>query len=87
MSTICLHIGRLEEARIAHERAHRTNPETRTGNLEWFYLMSGDYAQAEQAAEAWFLDRPGNLYALDGPPAPALIEWRSRCRGERLAVA
>jgi TolB-like protein/Tfp pilus assembly protein PilF len=63
MATICLHIGRLEEARIAHELALRSNPQTRTGNLEYFLIYSGNFAQAEAAAEVWFRERPGNTYA------------------------
>ena len=67
MATICLHIGRLEEARIAHEQSLRSNPRTRTGNLEYFHIYSGDFARAEEAAEAWFRERPGSMYA----PRPA----------------
>ena len=37
IASICLHIGRLQEALIAHEQARRSNPKTRSGNLE-FYL-------------------------------------------------
>ena len=89
MATICLHIGRLEEARIAHEQALRSNPRTRTGNLEYFYIYSGDFARAEEAAEAWFRERPGNIYALVTRIASPAVErttwsspsngWRRRC--------
>src|SRR6185369_8290689 len=54
MSGICAHIGRLPEARIAHEQALRANPKTRTSNLEYFYIFSGDFARAEEAVEIWF---------------------------------
>ena len=37
MPTICMHIGRLHESRVAHEHAQRSNPKTRSVNLE-FYL-------------------------------------------------
>src|SRR5436190_14557533 len=57
MATICMHIGRLEEGRIAHEQALRSNPRTRTGNLEYFYIYSGDVARAEVAVEAWCRER------------------------------
>jgi TolB-like protein/Tfp pilus assembly protein PilF/predicted Ser/Thr protein kinase len=50
MSTICWHIGRLEECRVAHERAQRSNPKAETGNLFWFYLASGDFARLEVEA-------------------------------------
>ena len=63
VSSICLHIGRLEDARIAHERAQRATSETRSGNLEWFYLMSGDYARAEETTAAWLRDRPASMCA------------------------
>jgi eukaryotic-like serine/threonine-protein kinase len=64
MATICLHIGRLREARLAHERALRSNPRARTGNLEYFHIYSGDFARAEEATEAWVRERPGNMYAV-----------------------
>src|ERR1700730_4448186 len=43
LAAICLHIDRLDEARIAHENAQRSNPKTRSGNLEFIYLYSGDF--------------------------------------------
>jgi tetratricopeptide (TPR) repeat protein len=64
MSGICGHIGRLPEARLAHERARCANPMTRTGNLEWNLIYSGEFVLAEEAAEAWYRDRPDSLYAL-----------------------
>jgi hypothetical protein len=33
MATICLHIGRLDEAWLAHDRAQRSSPKTESGNL------------------------------------------------------
>jgi serine/threonine protein kinase len=87
MSSICLHIGRLEEARIAHEHAQRTNPQTRTGNLEWFYLMSGDFAAAEEATAAWLRDRPGNLYARMTHILPALFNGDLTLADDRLTTA
>jgi hypothetical protein len=51
----------LKRARLAHELALRSNPRTRTGNLEYFYIFSGDFARAEEASEAWFRERPGNM--------------------------
>jgi TolB-like protein len=73
MATICQHIGRLREARLAHERALRSNPRTRTSNLEDYYLFSGDFARAEEAAEAWFRERPGNMYAIHERVLPPLL--------------
>jgi DNA-binding winged helix-turn-helix (wHTH) protein/tetratricopeptide (TPR) repeat protein len=64
MATICLHIGRLQEARMAHEQARRRNPKTRSLNLYMFYLYSGDFARLEEAAEAYIREGPGAAYAL-----------------------
>ena len=86
MSTICLHIGRLDEALSAHQQALRSNPRTRTGNLEWFYLMSGNYAEAEKALEAWFLERPGNLYAMATRVLPPLWCGDLDSAAQRVAV-
>ena len=64
MATIGLHIGRLPEARIAHERAQRSNPKTRSLNLFMFHLYSGEFARLEEAAEAYIREGPGVAYAL-----------------------
>ena len=64
MATICLHTGRLSEARIAHEQAQRSNPRTRSLNLFMFYLYSGDFGRLEEAAEAYIREGPGASYAL-----------------------
>jgi tetratricopeptide (TPR) repeat protein len=87
MSGICGHIGRLSEARIAHEQAQRINPKTRTGNLEWFYIHTGDFARGEEAAEAWFRERPENMYALATRIVPPLMIGDLELAEQRLAVA
>ena len=87
MATICSHIGLLEESRIAHEHALRCNPQTRTGNLEYFYIYSGDFARAETAAEAWFRERPGNPDALDTRILPPLLTGNLEVAEQRLADA
>jgi len=87
MAGICLHIGRLPEARIAHDHGRLLNPKTRTGNLEWFYIFSGDFARAEEAAEAWFLERPGSLYALATRVVPPLLSGDLDLAEQRLAAA
>jgi serine/threonine protein kinase/Tfp pilus assembly protein PilF len=87
MATICQHIGRLREARLAHERALRSNPRTRTGNLEWYYIFSGDYASAEEAAEMWFRERPeSGVAALTRVHPPLLCGDVARAE-ERLTEA
>ena len=87
IASICLHIGRLQEARIAHEQAQRSNPKTRSGNLEWFFLMSGDYARAEEAGEAYLRERPGTKYALGFHPQPPLMTGDLDMAEKRLATA
>lgn len=87
IAAICLHIGRLGEARIAHQRAQRTNPKTRSGNLEFFYLYSGDFARAEELGEAWIQERPNAPYALFFHPQPALMTGDLDLAEHRLAVA
>jgi TolB-like protein/Flp pilus assembly protein TadD len=87
MASICLHIGRLEEGRIAHEQAVRSNPRTRTANLEYFFIYSGDFARAEDATEAWYRERPGNMYAQVTRILPPLMLGNLELAGERVAVA
>jgi TolB-like protein/Tfp pilus assembly protein PilF len=87
MAGICCHIGRLPEARLAHEHAVLANPKTRTGNLEHFYIYSGDFARAEEAVEAWFQERPGNKYALMARILPPLLNGDLELAEQRLAVA
>ena len=79
ISSICLHIGRLQDSRIAYEHAQRSNPKTRSRNLEFFYLYSGDFERAEETGEAWFRDRPRHLYALF-PPTTSAFRWRPGSR-------
>jgi len=50
MSTICLHVGRLEEARSANEQALRSNPKTRNSNLESSHRMSGNLYDGREGA-------------------------------------
>ena len=87
MASICMHIGRLQEGRIAHEQGRLVNPRTRTGNLEWFHIFSGDFARAEEAVEAWFRERPGNMYALTTRIAPPLLSGDLETAEQRLAEA
>jgi DNA-binding winged helix-turn-helix (wHTH) protein/tetratricopeptide (TPR) repeat protein len=88
MAAICLHIGRLQEARIAHEQAQRANPRTRSNNLEFFYLYSGDFAHAEKAAERWIRDERGETrYALWFYPLPPLMTGDLDLAEHRLAEA
>ena len=87
IAAICLHIGRLQEARIAHAHAQWSNPKTRGGNLEFFYLYSGDFARAEEAGEAWLRERPGATYALFFHPQPPLLRGDLDLAEQRVAMA
>ena len=87
IASICLHVGRLQEAMIAHERVRRANPKTRSGNLEFGYLYSGDFARAEEAGEAWIADRPGAKYPLFFHPQPPLYSGDLDLAERRLARA
>jgi eukaryotic-like serine/threonine-protein kinase len=86
MANICSHIGRLQEAVTAHQRARQSNPRTRSNNLEFVFLWSGDFARAEEAAEAWIREKPGTKYALWYHPLPALMNGDLDAADERLAV-
>ncbi len=87
MSSICGHIGRLPEARLAHERAGRANPRTRTGNLEWNHLYAGDFARAEVAVEDWFRECPDSLYARYTRILPPLLSGDLALAEHRLNAA
>ena len=87
MSGICGHIGRLPEARLAHERARCVNPRTRSGNLEWNHIYSGEFALAEEAVELWYRERPDNMYALYTRIIPPLATGALDVAAERLDAA
>jgi len=87
MATICLHIGRFQEALTAHRRATESNPKTRSNHLEFIYLCSGDFARAEAAAEAWIREKPRLKYALWYNPLPALMRGDLDAAERRVAVA
>ena len=87
IASICLHVGRLHETRLAHEQARRSNPNTRSGNLEFLLLYSGDLAGAEEAGEAWLRERPGAKYALFFHPQPPLMSGDLDLAEKRLATA
>jgi tetratricopeptide (TPR) repeat protein len=65
MSNICWHIGRGEEARIAHELAQRSNPKARPNNLVWVHGCNGDFARAVEVAEAGLKQAPDNRFFLN----------------------
>ena len=57
------------------------------GNLEWFYLMSGDYARAEETTGVWLRDRPASIYARITQALPAVFTGDLDIADERLAAA
>jgi tetratricopeptide (TPR) repeat protein len=87
MAAICLHIGRIEEARIAHDLAMRSNPRNRSYNLEFISLYTGDFARAEELGEAWVKEAPAHRSALWYHPQPPLLAGDLECAGRRLRVA
>ena len=86
MAAICLHIGRFHEARIAHAESQRSNPKNRTYNLEYLHLYSGDFARAEEAAEAWLREAPGNWTAFCYGVQPPLMTGNLTLAEQRLAA-
>lgn len=74
MASICWHIGRFKEAQMAHEQAMRSNPKNRNYNLEFIYLYSGDFASAEEAAQALLREAPSHWAACYfGALSPLMI--------------
>lgn len=87
MAAICLHIGRLKEARIAHEHAMKSNPKNVSYNLEFIDLYSGHFARAKEAAETFFRKSPGASTALHLSVHALLLVGDLDAAGHRLAVA
>jgi tetratricopeptide (TPR) repeat protein len=83
MSSICLHIGRFEEAHVAHERSQRANPK----NPQLIYLWSGDFERAERAADSWMRESPGNPQVLWFYPQPPLMTGKLDVAERRLAAS
>ena len=86
MAAICLHIGRFDEARIAHAQAQRSNPKNRSYNLEYIHLYSGDFARAEAAVAVWLRESPGHLHASCYAPVPPLMTGQLALAGQRIAT-
>lgn len=89
MSSICWHIGRMKEARIAHEMACRSNPKTRTLNGEFVDLYSGDFSRAADDAAKLWLDRYPEAVpnAFDFVIYAALLAGDQERARQRLAAA
>ena len=87
MAAICIHIGRFAEARFAHARAQTANPKNRSYNLEFLLLYTGDFARAEELAQAWLRDAPTNWTAVWYAPQPPLMVGDLALADQRLAAA
>jgi serine/threonine protein kinase/tetratricopeptide (TPR) repeat protein len=87
MAAICLHIGRFEEARIAHDLAMRSNPKNRSYNLEFISICTGDFSRAEELGEIWVREAQGNRFALWFHPQPPLMTGDLDLAEKRLHVA
>ena len=85
MSAICLHIGRLEEARIAHDLAMRANPRNRTYNLEFITLCSGDFLRSEELGTALAREAPGHHFVIWYSAQPPLLLGDLDVAASRLA--
>ncbi|MBZ5500829.1 MAG: winged helix-turn-helix domain-containing protein [Acidobacteriia bacterium] len=88
LGTILLHIGRLKEAHAAYEQGQRSNPKNLLShNINFVHLYSGDFARAQEGADAWLQESPGNKYALWFRPQPALLTGDLDLADQRLAEA
>lgn len=85
MAAICMHIGRMAEARTAHELAVRSNPRNRTYNLGFICLYSGDFAGADEAGAAWLKEAPTHRQSLAFSAVTALMMSDLSRAEERLA--
>ena len=74
----------MKEARIAHEMALRSNPKTKTQNLEYIELYSGEFARAEEVAKAWVLEEPGNVHVVNYSVQCALFNGDLELAGQRI---
>jgi TolB-like protein/Flp pilus assembly protein TadD len=83
MSSICSHIGRMEEALVAHQRAHRAVPK----NPPLIYLWSGDGPRAEKAGGTWARESPGDPQLLWFHPQPPLMTGDLDLAEHRLSSA
>lgn len=88
LASICLHIGRLQEAQAAFEQGQRSNPRNLLShNINWVHLFSGDFARAREGVEVWLQESPGHRYALWFRPQPALLTGDLDLAGHQLAEA
>jgi serine/threonine protein kinase/tetratricopeptide (TPR) repeat protein len=88
LASICLHIGRLQEARAAFEQGQRSNPRNLLShNINWVHLFSGDFPRAREGVEVWLQESPGHRYAIWFRPQPALLTGDLDLAEQQLAEA
>ncbi len=74
LGTICVHIGRLKEARRAYEKARVVNSQNLSNHtIAQCYLWDGDLDRAEWELDAWARENPASEYMLWFRPQPALL--------------
>ncbi len=67
MAAICLHIGRLQEARIAREQAQQVeSKDSKQQPASLSIFTAGNFARAEKAAEIWIKDERRTSRMLSG---------------------
>jgi len=86
MGTICLHIGRLDEARAANEHSQRSNPKSRTYNRDYILLHSGDFVRAEEAAQVWLKEVPTSWSTYFYSVQPPLMTGNLMLAEQRLTA-
>jgi non-specific serine/threonine protein kinase len=88
LGTICAHIGRLEDACRAFERARQVNPQNLANhNIAQSYLWGGDLDRAERELDAWARQSPENKYLLWFRPQPALFRGDLESANKYIASA
>ena len=84
---VCISDGFKKRGWLASRR-RRSNPKTRSNNLQFIYLYSGEFARAEKEAEIWIKDESGHgTYALWYHPQPPLMTGDLDLAEQRLAEA
>ena len=88
LGTICAHIGRLEDACRAFERARQVNPQNLANhNIAQSYLWGGELDRAERELDAWARQSPENKYLLWFRPQPALFRGDLESANKYIASA
>ena len=80
IASICLHVGRLQEARIAHEQARRSNPKTRSGNLEFYLSLQRRLRARGRGRRGMDSGKTGSDVCALFPPTTAAHERRPGSR-------